>query len=411
MTDSELNASSIDVYSSKAYVDGIPHAQFSWLRDNVPVFKHEHPDGGFYWVLSRHADVMAVSRDHKTFSAQKGFVMVDDMEPEILEQVQGQLLGMDPPNHGPIRRAVITRFTSKMLAELEPKIRAITQQIMRDARSLSETDFVETLAGELPTSVIGSMLGVPRDQWPKLREWSDKMTAGNDPDLGGSREEVIQASTDMGMLGYQLACERKDKGGSDLISLLINVEVDGKLVSEMDFASLFIQITTAGNETTRGLISAGMLQLIQQPELYQELLESPELLPSAIEEMLRWTCPLHYFRRTATQDCEIAGQAISEGDRVVMLYSSANFDDRVFDKPMQFDIHRSPNPHTAFGHGIHLCLGANLARMEARIFFEEFFKAFENIELIGDLARVESNSINALKRMPVRLTARDDYLC
>lgn len=405
----EVTAESIDLYAPEAYVNGLPHAQFDWLRDNAPVFRHAHPDGGFYWLLTRHADVMQVSRDHKTFSSQKAFVMLDEMEPEVLEQVQSQLLGMDPPQHGPIRRAVITRFTSKMLADLEPKVRAITQDIMRKARALSDCDFIESLAGELPTSVIGSMLDVPEEHWAQLRSWSDRMTAGTDPDLGGTREEVRQASVDMGMLGFQLATERKDKGGDDLISLLINVEVDGHVVSEMEFASLFVQITTAGNETTRGLISSGMYELLQRPALMAELRADPSLLPIAIEEMLRWTCPLHYFRRTATRDCEIGGQAIAEGDRVVMLYSAANFDPEVFNDPQCFDIHRDPNPHTAFGHGIHLCLGANLARMEARIFFEEFFKAFDDIELTGEMARVVSNSINGYKRMPVKLTASAEY--
>jgi cytochrome P450 len=396
----------IDIYSPDVYLEGIPHEQFAWLRRHAPVFRHPHPDGGSYWALSRHADVMHVSRAHKTFSAQRGFVMVDDLEPDILAMAQGQLLGMDPPQHGPIRRAVISRFTRAMLAELEPRVREIARGVMAAAGETPETDFIETLAGQLPTAVIGSMLDVPPDMWPQLRTWSDLQTSGSDPDLGGSPEAITQASVEMGAYGYQLATERKDRGGDDLISLLINAEVDGHLVSEMEFASLFVQITVAGNETTRGLISSGMYELIQRPQIYRELEADRALLNGAIEEMLRWTCPLHYFRRTATRDTEIHGQAIREGDRVVMLYSSANFDEAVFDKPLEFNIRRDPNPHMAFGHGIHLCLGANLARMEARIFFEEFFRHFAGIELTDDPARIRSNSINGYKRMPVRLTRR-----
>ena len=248
----------IDVYSPEAYTSGIPHEQFAWLRNNAPVYWHEHPAGHGYWVLSRHADVMQVSRDFKTFSAQRGFVMVDDLPPETLAMAQGQLLGMDPPNHGPIRRAVITRFTSRMLAELEPRVRAITRDIMQAALNDGAVNFVDSLAGDLPTAVIGSLLDIPSDMWPQIRKWSDLMTSSGDPDLGGTEEELQQASIDMGSYGYQLAVERKDRGGDDLISLLINTEVDGHLVSEMEFASLFIQITVAGNETTRGLISSGM---------------------------------------------------------------------------------------------------------------------------------------------------------
>lgn len=276
---------------------------------------------------------------------------------------------------------------------------------MQFAPTAQEINFVEDLAGDLPTAVICSLLDIPQDMWPQIRRWSDLQTSGSDPDLGGTAEDVAQASLEMGSYGYQLAAERKGKGGDDLISLLIDQEVDGRLISEEEFASLFIQLTVAGNETTRSLISSGMHQLLQRPDLYQQLAKNPSGLPKAIEEMLRWTCPLHYFRRTATCDTEIRGQKIAEGDRVVMLYSSANFDEEVFDRPLEFDITRDRNPHLAFGHGIHLCLGANLARMEARLFFEEFFKAFSGIESLAAPQYIRSNSIHGFKQMPVRLIA------
>ena len=397
----------IDVYNPDNYSGGIPHQQFAWLRENAPVHWQEHPAGHGYWVLSKHADVLAVSRDNKTFSAEAGFVMVDDLPPDILEMARNQLLGMDPPKHGPLRRAVITRFTSRMLAELEPQVRQITRDVMTQITLPQEVNFVESLAGDLPTAVICSMLQIPRDMWGKIRHWSDLQTSGSDPDLGGTPEEINQASVEMGTYGFQLACERKDQGGDDLISLLVNHEVDGHQLSEMEFASLFIQLTVAGNETTRGLISSGMHELLKRPALYQQLQGHPEQLPLAIEEMLRWTCPLHYFRRTATCDAEIRGQKIRAGDRVVMLYSSANFDEEVFVDPMNFDITRSHNPHMAFGHGIHLCLGANLARMEARAFFEEFFKYFSGIESGAQPVYIRSNSIHGFKDMPVFLTPRE----
>jgi cholest-4-en-3-one 26-monooxygenase len=396
----------IDVYNPDNYTAGIPHSQFAWLRSNEPVFWHSHPAGHGYWVVSKHADVLAVSRDHKTFSAETGFVMVDDLPPETLAMTSNQLLGMDPPKHGPLRRAVITRFTTRMLAELEPQVRQIARDVMAQVRQPQEVNFVESLAGDLPTAVICSMLEIPRDMWATIRHWSDLCTSGSDPDLGGTMEEVSQASVEMGTYGFQLACERKDQGGEDLISLLVNQEVDGHQLSEVEFASLFLQLTVAGNETTRGLISSGMHELLQRPALYQQLESNQQQLPLAVEEMLRWTCPLHYFRRTATCDTRIRGQLIQAGDRVVMLYSSANFDEEVFSEPMNFDITRSPNPHMAFGHGIHLCLGANLARMEARIFFEEFFRHFSHIEAGGDPVYIRSNNIHGFKEMPVLLTPR-----
>ncbi len=417
----------IDIYDPDSYTRGIPHEQFAWLREHAPVYWHQHPDGGGYWALSRHADVVAVSRDFRTFSAETGFVMVDDLPPDILAMARNQLLGMDPPRHGPLRRAVITRFTSRRLDALEPRVRAIARDIMRAARDRAardraardraardratnhggEVNFVESLAGDLPTAVIGSLLDIPPDMWPQMRRWSDLQTSSTDPDLGGSPEEVNRASVEMGTYGFELACERKDRGGDDLISLLINQEIDGERVTEAEFASLFVQITVAGNETTRGLISSGMNELIRHPGLYRQLEEDPSGLPLAVEEMLRWTCPLHYFRRTATRDTTLRGQKIRAGDRVVMLYSSANFDEEVFADPMAFDIRRDPNPHLAFGHGIHLCLGANLARLEARVFFEEFFRHFRGIEPAGEPVFIRSNSIHGFKQMPVRLLPRD----
>ncbi len=405
-----MQLSDIDIYNPDNYVAAVPHDQFRLLRDEAPVYWHSHPDGGGYWVISRYEDVRAVSRDHATFSAQRGFVMVDELPPEILGMAQGQLLGMDPPNHGPIRRAVIERFTSKMLVQMEPMVREIARESLSAARDTveqnGECNFVFDAAGNLPTAVICSLMGVPRDMWGQIRHWSDMQTSAGDPDLGASPEETQQISMDMGMYGYQLATERQNSDADDLISLLINVEVDGHKVSAEEFASLFIQITVAGNETTRSMIASGMYELLQRPELYKQLEANPEQLPAAVEEMLRWSTPLHYFRRTATCDTELRGQKIRENDRVVMLYSSANFDERVFDNPQQFDITRSPNPHLAFGHGIHLCLGANLARLEARIFFEEFFRVFHRAELTGEPKRIRSNLVNGFKHLPVTMKAR-----
>ncbi len=398
----------IDIYNPDNYTNGIPHEQFAWLRENDPVHWHTHPDGGGFWAVSRHADILRVSKDHKAFSAETGFVMVDNLEPDILAMTRNQLLGMDPPRHGPIRRSVITHFTTRMLAELEPKIREIARDIMQSIEGNAEVNFVESLAGDLPTAVIGSMLQIPRDMWPEIRRWSDLATSASDPDLGGTAEEVTAATIDMGTYGFQLACERRDSGGNDLITMLLQSEVDGHRIDEAEFASLFVQITVAGNETTRGLISAGMYELLRQPELYRWLEENPEHLPTAIEEMLRWSTPLHYFRRTATVDTEIAGQPIAEGDRVVMLYSSGNFDETVFSDPQTLNLQRETNPHLAFGHGIHLCLGANLARLEAQIFFEEFFRHYQQAELTGEPRFIRSNNIHGFKHMPIRLSRRQN---
>jgi cholest-4-en-3-one 26-monooxygenase len=253
-----------DLYSPDSYVEAAPHETFDDLRSRCPVHRHPHPDGGEYWLLTRRQDVVDVSRDHRTFSSEKAFVMVDNLPADILEMVHNQLLGMDPPRHGPIRRLVISRFTKALVAGREPRIREICQEIFAAAMEHDHCDFVDDLAGKLPTAVIGEMMGVPEAMWEQMRTWSDLQTSADDPDLGGAADEITQAAIEMGTYGFQLASERKDKGGEDLISLLVNVEIEGEKVSEMEFASLFVQISVAGNETTRGLIASGMQQLIEQ---------------------------------------------------------------------------------------------------------------------------------------------------
>lgn len=396
----------IDVYNPDRYVESVPLDDFARLRREDPVHWHPHPDGGGYWLLTRHADCLRVSRDHQTFSSRRGFVLVDDLSAEILPMAQGQLLGMDPPEHGPIRRVVIDRFTQKMLVEWEKRIRIMCKDIFDDLAGRNECDFVYDVAAKLPTRVIAEMMGVPREMWDQFRHWADMQTSASDPDLGGTPEQVTAASIAMGTYGFELACQRKGGSGSDLISLLLNVEVDGEKVDEMQFASLFVQIAVAGNETTRTLISSGMYELMTRPQQFDEVAQNPALIAPAVEEMLRFVCPLHYFRRTATKDAEIGGKRIRENDRVVMLYTAANRDPEVFDDPDQFDIHRKHNPHLAFGYGIHLCLGANLARLEARVFFEEFFKRYRGIEPTAPPRRIRSNLINGFKQMPVRLIPR-----
>lgn len=401
----------IDVYNPDNYVNAVPFADFARLRELDPVHWHKHPDGGGYWLLTRHADCQRVSRDNQGFSANRGFVLVDDLPPDILPMARGQLLGMDPPEHGPIRRVVIDRFTQKMLIDWEVRIRAMCKDIFDDLAVRTENgrtdcDFIDDIAARLPSRVIAEMMGVPREMWDQFRHWADKQTSASDPDLGGTPEEVSAASIAMGTYGFELACQRKGGFGNDLISLLLNVEVDGHKVDEMQFASLFVQIAVAGNETTRTLISSGMYELMQRPEQYRAVENDPSLINTAVEEMLRYVCPLHYFRRTATRDTELGGKRIRENDRVVMLYSAANRDPAVFANAEEFDIRRKDNPHLAFGYGIHLCLGANLARLEARVFFEEFFKRYAGIELTAPPRRIRSNLINGFKAMPVRLTPR-----
>jgi cytochrome P450 len=402
-----MKLSDIDIYNPENYVAQPPYEMFAYLREHAPIYKHPHPDGGDFWVISQHADVTAISRDFKRFSAERGFVLVDNLPADILAETKSQLLGMDPPNHTPIRRAVINRFTTRMVESMVPRIEGMIKEIFDAAMAKQEHDFVDDLCAELPTNVICDLMGIPRKDWAQIRHWADKQTSADDPDIVESPEESRQASIDMGTYGYQLAAERSKQDISpdeDLMMLLLSSEVNGAPVDPIQFASLFIQITVAGNETTRNLLAYGMLVLLNNPELYKRLAENPDLIPPAVEEMLRYICPLHYFRRTATSDVHMHDAHIREGDRVMMSYVSANRDKQVFKDADRFDLARDNNrSHMSFGHGIHLCLGAHLARLEARLFFETCFRRLSDIKLSGEPRRIRSNLINGLKGMPVQM--------
>jgi cytochrome P450 len=250
---------------------------------------------------------------------------------------------------------------------------------------------------------INQMMAVPEEHRSRIVQLADEVIAG-----GGGRERGHDEDPGLvlGGLGYEMAAERKGKNGTDLISLMLRATYQGEPLDEIGFAGLFVQIAVAANETTRSLLSGGLLALVENPDAYQALEADRSKIPSAVEEMLRWVTPVHYFRRTATCDLELRGKIIREGDRVVLHYTSANFDEDVFADPQRFDITRNPNPHLAFGWGEHFCLGARLARLEARVFYEEFFDAFREVEVIGPIQRLASNLTNTTKRIPVRLTPR-----
>jgi cytochrome P450 len=287
---------------------------------------------------------------------------------------------------------------------MEPWLREQSRIIMQRAAERGECDFVLDVAGELPMQTISQMMAVPTEHRARIVELADDVIAT------GGHEQASDAGVDPGTelagLGYQMAAERKGKGGTDLISLMLRATYQGEPLDEVGFAGLFVQIAVAANETTRSLLAGGMLALVENPDAYRALEADRSRIPTAVEEMLRWVTPVHYFRRTATRDLELRGKQIREGDRVVLHYTSANFDEDVFDDPQRFDITRDPNPHLAFGWGEHFCLGARLARLEARVFFEELLDAFRSVEVIGPVERLASNLTNTTKHVPVRLTPR-----
>jgi cholest-4-en-3-one 26-monooxygenase len=387
---------------------GPPHAAFARLRAEDPVHWHRLPDeDGGCWAITRYRDVFSLSLDQKTFSSARQGAILRAIKPEELEVVKNLLINMDPPGHTKFRRLVSLGFSGKVIRELERHVREITTDILDQVAPLGGCDFVERIAAELPLQVIVELVGVPTEDRRKVLEWSNKMIGFDDPEYGGADEMIGKmAAAELFMYANELAEERLQRPKDDVVSALMHAEVDGERLSRADFSAFFMLLLVAGNETTRNLISGGTLALIEHPAERARLLADRSLLPTAVEEMLRWVSPVNVFRRTATRDVELRGRTIRDGEQVVLFYASANRDAEVFAEPDRFDLGRTPNDHLAFGIGPHFCLGANLARLEIHVMFEELLRRLPDLELASPPERLRSYFINGIKRMPVAWTAR-----
>jgi cytochrome P450 len=394
-----------DLYDPDGYVAGPPHEVFTRLRAEQPVVWQDMPGEPGYWAVLRHADVTRVAREPKLFSAATGGVVLENLPPESLAMMQDMLLAMDPPRHLSYRRNVSPEFTPKVMARLETRIREICGTILDAARD-ETLDFVHDVCAKLPSQVVGELMGIPREDWPRIHHWSEMNSGGQDPDIAAAyaADAAMSATVDMAMYAIELAGKRRAEPADDLTTLVLGMEVDGQPMTEVQFGSFFVQIVTAGNDTTRTMLSSGLLAFLQHPDQLAALRADHDLIPGAVEEVLRWANPLHYFRRTATADTELAGVPIAAGDKVAMIYTSANRDESVFPRAQDFDIRRDPNPHLSFGTGEHFCLGVHLARLEGRVFFEELLDRFPTITLAGEPRRQRSNLNNALKELPVTLS-------
>ncbi|MEI8002675.1 MAG: cytochrome P450 [Actinomycetes bacterium] len=397
-------AATIDIYDPDLYVDGPIHEIFAELRRTDPVHFQDMPGEPGYWAVLRHDDLMHVARNPQLFSAEVGGVVLEDQAPEQLAASRNMLLMMDPPRHTAYRQPMAEPFKAKVIAGLEGRIRAMCREILAEAGDRGEVEFVHDVAGMLPSQVVGELVGIPRDDWARIRDWAEQSTSNQDPDLAGEGSRNGNGMADMAVYAMQFAAQRRtEEPREDLTSLILAGNFGDGPMDDLQFASFFVQLVTAGNDTTKTMLSSGLDVLLQHPEQLAAVRDDPSRLPGAVEEILRWANPLHYFRRTALADTEIRGVAIAAGDKVAMYYTSANRDEDVFADPHAFDHLRSPNPHLSFGIAQHFCLGVHLARLEGRLFLEELLSAFPVIEATGPTRRVRSNLNNGLKTMPVRL--------
>jgi cholest-4-en-3-one 26-monooxygenase len=388
------------------FVPAVPHEMFEVLRRDAPVWFHPGTDEveGF-WCIVKYADLVELSRDYGHASSALGGITLHDASTEDLELQRQMMLMMDPPKHTKLRLLVNKGFTPRMIGRLDEHIRDISKTIVDEVAERGECDFVVEVAAQLPLRVIVEMMGVPDEDRPKIFEWTNRLIGSEDPEYNVSRDEAIGAATEMFMYSTELAAAKRANPGDDIISTLLQAEVEGTQLSDTEFNLFFQLLAVAGNETTRNLISNGMHFMFEHSDQWAKLVDDRSLLPGAIDEMLRYASPVMYMRRTAPEDFELRGQRIREGDKMALWYISANRDEDVFDDPQRFDITRSPNEYVAFGGGgPHFCLGANLAKLEIRVMFEELLNRLPDIERAGDIQRLRSNFINGIKHMPVKFT-------
>jgi cholest-4-en-3-one 26-monooxygenase len=385
---------------------GMPIAEFAELRKTAPVWWNEQPPGatvfddGGYWVISRHEDIRAISRDNEKWSTnEKGVVMrlPDGTTADQLDATKALLINHDAPEHTRLRKLVSRLFTPRAVATLEAKLAASAREIVRSAAEKETGNFVDDIAMRLPLQAIADLIGVPEADRDRLYHWTNSIMNTDDPDFD---DDPMAAHVELMGYAYAMAEERRRCPADDIVTRLIEADVDGDALGDVEFAFFVILLAVAGNETTRNAMTHGMNAFFDNPdqwELFKR--ERPE---TAVDEIIRWATPVHCFQRTALADNEIGGVTIAKGQRAGLFYSSANFDESVFDRPFEFNILRNPNPHLAFGgNGAHFCIGANLARMEIRLIFDEIADLMPDIAKLSEPTRLRSGWINGVKDLQV----------
>lgn len=413
----EVALAEIDLTDLDRWAEGVPHEWFTLLRREAPLFWQDEPRGRGFWSLTRYDDVLAASKDYPTFSSQAGGTSLMDLTPEQVES-RMSMLDADPPKHTRLRNIVNKAFTPRAVNAYEGRIQTMFRDVLQEAFAAGELDFVDAVAVELPMRILCELMGVPLEDRRYLVELGNRMLGNTDPDQAG--QEYVADSADLTryahlpfsspaapeMFAYanRLAAERRRQPRDDLTTRLIEAEVDGDRLSEHEFDLFFLLLVTAGNETTRHAMSNGLLALLEHPAERNRLLENPSLIPTAVEEILRWAPSLIHFRRTATRDIELHGRRIEAGDKVALWYVSGNRDDAHFPDASRFDVGREPNKHLAFGlGGPHFCVGAHLARLELRIWVDAMLPTLGRIELTGPPKRLRSNFFHGIKSLPIRV--------
>jgi cholest-4-en-3-one 26-monooxygenase len=405
LADTDADTSPVDLSDSRSYVAGVPHAWLAHLRRHDPVHWQDEEGGPGFWAVTRYEDCVTVNREYERFSSAARGTMPFEMGDDDIAQQGLMMLNMDPPLHTRYRRLVNKGFTPRMVRDLEANVHQVTDAIIDEVIETGEADFVTQLSAELPLQVIAELLGVPQEDRHRMFEWSNAMVGSEDPEYQAQADQAMTAAMDLYAYASELYANKRIDPHADLMSVLTSVEVEGERLSDLELELFFLLLTVAGNETTRNLMSGAMHAFFEHPDEWQRLLDDRSLLPTAVEEMLRFVTPVMNFRRTAMSELTLSGTTIGQGDKVVFFHASANRDEEVFADADAFDIGRDPNPHIAFGGGgPHFCLGANLARLEIRVMFEHLLDRLPDIRQAGDVQRLQSQFINGVKHLPVSFT-------
>jgi len=407
---SSLRIEENDLANLDVFVRGGQHEIWRRMRAEEPI--HWNPGNDRFipfWSVTKYADLIAVSRDTTTYSSQQGISMAANPgDPATLIGAGKMMIITDPPRHVRLRRLVNKGFTPRATALLEPSVREITTKIIDDVAPRGACDFVTDVSALLPLAVICSMMGIPQSDWPMMFELTNQGLGSEDPEYqtvpGSGPETAAHSRREMFAYFARQAEERRHERRDDLVSVLVGSEVDGESLSEEELLFFCQLLILAGNETTRNAISGGLLALFEHPQERARLQSDPTLLPTAVEEILRWTSPVAHMMRYVTRDTVLGSQPLRAGERVLLWYPSANRDEEVFPNANTFDVGRTPNEHIAFGIGEHFCLGASFARLELRVMFETLLARLPDIALSGPVDRLRSGFIGGIKHMPVQFT-------
>lgn len=397
----------VDLLSVDSYAGSQPVDQFAWLREHDPVHWHDEPDGRGFWAVTRYEDVKTVGRDHERFSSNPTIMIADESTSGGMTGDHVMMLMADPPVHTRMRRLVSRRFTPRAATALEPRVRELAGRIVDAVIERGACDLVTDLAGEMPSFVIADILGIPLDEGRELYHLTEALHSSEEV---VSHEQRQQAAMQMYLHSQRVWADKRAHPTDDLASLIAHGEIAGEPVDEIDFFLWFMLLVDAGGDTTRNLVGAGFQALFEHPDQLARLRDDVvrgdgSLMPRAIEELLRWTSPVIYMRRTATAATDLAGRSIAEGDKVVMYYGAANRDPAVFDDPETLDLGRSPNPHVSFGGGgPHYCLGAHLARIEIAALVREMLMRLDGLAPAGEPTWMPSNFIFGPTSLPVTFT-------